>query len=122
MAEYLPLWKPGQAMTYQASATITGGQYLEVTGSGTFGPAGAASTKGAGVAAFDAASGAKVTVFAGGVQRIVAGTGGVTAGDIVAAGAAGTVVAIGAGAFGTRIGLALTTAAEAALAEIQMDR
>jgi hypothetical protein len=122
MAEYLPLYKPGHAIPSQASATITAGQLLEVTGSGTVGPAGAASLKSVGVAAFDVASGAKVTVFAGGVQKIVAGTGGVTAGDIVAAGAAGTVVAIGAGAFGTKIGIALTTAAETALAEIQMDR
>jgi ABC-type Fe3+-hydroxamate transport system substrate-binding protein len=122
MAEYLPLHAPGAAFTRAASATITAGQLLEVTGSGTVGPAGAASTKCVGVAAFDAASGASVTVHAGGVQRLVVGTGGVTAGDIVAAGAAGTVVAIGAGVFGTKIGIALTTASATAVAEIQMDR
>jgi hypothetical protein len=122
MADYVPLFKPGASLTYQASATITAGQLLEVTGSGTVGPAGAASTKCVGVAAFDAASGdAKVTIHAGGVQKIVA-SGGVTAGDIVAAGAAGTVAPIGAGAFGTKIGIALTTAADTAVAEIQMDR
>lgn len=122
MAEVLPVYKPGASLTYQASATITAGQLLEVTGSGTVGPAGAASTKCVGVAAFDAVSGDKVTIHAGGVQRIVAGTGGVTAGDIVAAGAAGTVVAIGAGVFGVKIGIALTTAIATATAEIQMDR
>lgn len=122
MADYVPLFKPGASLTYAASATITAGQLLEVTGSGTVGPAGAASLKSVGVAAFDAVSGDKVTIHAGGVQKIIAGTGGVTAGDIVAAGAAGTVVAIGAGAFGTKIGIALTTAAATAAAEIQMDR
>lgn len=121
MADYVPLYKPGASITSQASATITAGQLLEVSGSGTVGPAGAASLKCVGVAAFDAASGAKVTIHAGGVQKIVA-AGAITAGDIVAAGAAGTVAAIGAGAFGTKIGIALTTAADTAVAEIQMDR
>lgn len=121
MAEYLPLYKPGVALTYQASATITAGQLLHITGSGTVGPATAASTKCVGVAAFDAVSGDKVTIHAGGVQKIVA-SGAITAGDVVAAGAAGTVAAIGAGAFATKIGIALTTAADTATAEIQMDR
>lgn len=122
MAEYLPLHAPGAAFTRTASAAITAGQLLEVTGPGTVGPAGAASTKCVGVAGFDAASGAAVTLYAGGVQRLVVGTGGVTAGDIVAAGASGTVVSVGGGAFGTKIGIALTTASATAVAEIQMDR
>ena len=122
MAEYLPLYKPGSSPVYTASATITAGQLLEVTGSGTVGPAGAASLKCVGVAAFDAVSGDRVTIHAGGVQKIVAAAGGITAGDVVAAGAAGTVAPIGGGAFGTKIGIALTTAAAAATAEIQMDR
>ena len=42
MAEYLPLYKPGQALTLKASAAITGGQLLAVSGSGTVAPAGAA--------------------------------------------------------------------------------
>jgi hypothetical protein len=121
MAEYLPLYKPGHAITSQASAAITAGQLLEVTGTGTVGPAGAASTKTVGVAAFDTASGEKVTFFAGGVQRITA-AGAVTAGDLLAAGAAGKVAAIGANAFGTLVGLALTTAADTALVEVQMSR
>lgn len=122
MAEVLPVFQPGASLVYTASATITAGQLLEVTGSGTVGPAGAASTKCVGVAAFDAASGDRVTIHAGGVQRIVAGTGGVTAGDIVKAGAAGTVVAIASGTFDTKVGIALTTALATATAEIQMDR
>jgi len=105
MAEYLPVFKPGQAVTLKASATITGGQLVEVTGSGTVGPAGAASTKVVGVAAFDAATNDNVTIFAGGVQHGAA-SGTVTAGDVVQAGAAGTI------ASGTTapIGVALSTA------------
>lgn len=122
MPNYVPLYKPGSSLPYTASAAITGGQLLEVTGSGTVGPAVAASVKVVGVAAFDAASGARVTIHTGGVQRVAAAAGGVTAGDIIAAGAAGTVAPIGAGVFGTKLGIALTTAAAGAVAEIQMDR
>lgn len=106
MSEYLPIYKPGQAITLKASAAITGGQLVEVTGSGTVGPAGAASTKVVGVAAFDAATNDNVTIYAGGVQHAKA-AGAITAGDVVQAGAAGTV------ASGTTapIGIALTTAA-----------
>lgn len=122
MADYTPLFWPGEAPVYTASATITGGQLVEVTGSGTVGPAGAGSLKVLGVAAQDYASGDRVTIFAGGVQKIVAAAAGVTAGDIAAAGAAGTVAAIGAGAFGTKIGVVITTAAGGVAAEVQMDR
>ena len=103
MAEYLPIYKPGQAITLAASATITGGQLVEVTGSGTVGPAGAASVKVVGVAAFDAVSGDNVTIYAAGVQHALA-SGAVSAGAVVQAGAAGTVAA------GTTapVGIALT--------------
>ncbi len=122
MPETLPVFDPGGDITYTASAAITGGQVVEVTGSGTVGPAGAGSTKCLGVAAFDCAAGERVTIHAGGVQRIVAAAGGVTAGDIASAGAAGTVTPIGAGTFGAKIGLVITTAAAGAVAETQMDR
>lgn len=117
MAEYLPIFKPGQAVTLKASAAVTGGQLLEVTGSGTVGPAAAASTKVVGVAAFDAATNDNVTVYSGGVQHVTS-TAGVTAGDSVQAGAAGTV------ATGTTapIGIALTTAGAGARARVQFNR
>jgi hypothetical protein len=63
MSDYLPVYTPGQAFTLTASAAITGGQLLEVTGSGTVGPAAAGSVKVVGVAAFDCASGARITVW-----------------------------------------------------------
>lgn len=117
MAEYLPIYKPGQAITLKASAAITGGQVVEVTGDGTVGPAGAASTKVLGVAGFDAAINDNVTVYAGAVQHCTA-SGAITAGDTVQAAASGKV------ATGTTapIGLALSTAADAADVRVRFIR
>lgn len=130
MGDYAPLFKPGQAVTSTASATITGGTLLIVTGTGTVGPGTAAAATWVGVAAQDAASGAPVGYFSGGVQRILA-SGLVTAGDLVVAGAAGTVatIAVIGGAWAaadianTRaiVGVALTTGTDV-LVEIKMER
>jgi predicted RecA/RadA family phage recombinase len=123
MAEYLPLHQPGKAFTRTASAAITAGQLVSVSGSGTVAPSSAADVAWIGVAAFDAASGAQVTVFAGGVQRLVAGTGGVTAGQLVHAGASGTVVTHTNGTTDYLVvGVALTTATATNLVEVQFDR
>lgn len=129
MADYVPLFKPGQAVTSTTSAAVTGGQLLIVTGSGTVGPATAKSPKWVGVAAQDAASGATVGYYSGGVQRITA-SGTVTAGDIVVAGASGTVASLAAVTTPTAddvtdsraiVGIALTTATDA-LVEVRMER
>jgi hypothetical protein len=123
MAEYLPLHAPGKAFTRTASATITAGQLVSVSGSGTVAPSGAADAAWVGVAAQDAASGATLTVYAGGIQRLVAGTGGVTAGQLVHAGAAGTVVTHTNGTTDyVVVGVALTTATATNLVEVQFDR
>ncbi|HQN97734.1 MAG TPA: DUF2190 family protein [Thermoanaerobaculales bacterium] len=108
MAEYLPIFKPGQAITLKASAAVTGGQVVEITGVGTVGPAGANSTKVVGVAGFDAAINDYVTVYAGGVQNCTS-AGVITAGDLIAAAAAGTVATNAAPAAGVQIGIALST-------------
>lgn len=131
MADYVPLYQPGQAVTSQASAAITGGQLLAVSGDGTVAPAGANAANWVGVAAQDAAaSGDKVGYYAGGVQRITA-SGAVTAGDILVAAAAGKVATLAAVTTPTAadvtntraiVGIALTTAADAALVEVRMER
>lgn len=119
MADYTPVYTPGQAITLTASATITGGQLVEVTGSGTVGPAGATSGKSVGVAAQDASNGARVTVYAGFTVHEVIASGTVTAGDQVVPAAAGQVSSLAAasGAVAADInnaravvGVALTTA------------
>ena len=43
MADYLPLFKPGQTVTFTASAEVLGGQAVEVTGDRSVGPAAALS-------------------------------------------------------------------------------
>jgi hypothetical protein len=117
MAEYTPVFANGTApWTLQASAAVVGGRLVEVTGNGTVGPAGAASVKVAGVAAFDAATGAKVDVWPlAGLTHRITGAGAVAAGDNLAAGAAGVVAAIGAGTFGQLIGVADRAAADGAI-------
>jgi len=110
MAEYLPLKAPGQSISMTASAAITGGQLVRVSGSGTVAPTSAASADWLGVAAADAASGAVVTVFSGGVQRCTA-SGAVTAGANVEGAAAGAVASHTNGTADANIvGLALTSA------------
>lgn len=120
MAEYLPLHDEGDSFTRSASATITAGQLLRVSGSGTVAPVSAASADWIGVAAFDASSGDNVTVYAGGVQRLTA-SGTVTAGDIVVGAAAGAVVTNAAPGAGQQVGVALTTAT-GALVEVRLSR
>jgi hypothetical protein len=117
VADYTPIYTGGvKPYTSTASATITGGQVLEVSGSGTVGPATAATTKPAGVAAHDAASGAKIAVWPLNnciheITVVAAAT--VTAADAVITGTAGTVntaAVATAAAAGTLLGTALTTA------------
>lgn len=117
MADYTPVYSGGAVpFTSQASATITGGQVLAASGASTVAPAGAAVTTVVGVAAHDAASGAKVTVWplVNVVHEIVTATNVTAAGGIQTA-AAGTVdpattSIAAASAAGTLIGIALTTA------------
>jgi len=93
-----------------ASATVTGGQLLAVTATGTVGPAGANSAAVVGIAIDDAASGAAVRMFVpAGVWTTVT-PGGVTAGAKLVTGAAGTVETIAANTFEKIVGTALTTA------------
>ena len=66
MSDYTPIALPGQTFTFQASASITGGDLLVVSGNGTVARAAAlASTAFVGVANHDAGSGAKVAVTLG---------------------------------------------------------
>ena len=98
MGDYAALGN-GDAFGWTASAAITGGQVLEVTGNGTVGPAEATSEKVIGVAAYDCASGSIVTVLDRDKIHVstVSAAGAVTAGESVKTGAAGTVEAFTAG-------------------------
>jgi predicted RecA/RadA family phage recombinase len=122
MAEYLPDKEPGQDITMTASAAITGGQLVRVSGSGTVAPTTAASADWLGVAANDAASGAKLTIYTGGVQLPVA-SGTIAAGANVEGAASGQVASHTNGTNDFNIvGIALTAATVGNPVSVQMLR
>lgn len=128
MADYVPLFLPGQAVTgYTASAAITGGRAVKVSGDGTVANSAAAADIIVGVASQDFASGDKVGFFGRGtVHRLIA-SGTVTAGDLVNSAAAGQVATLAAVSTPTAadvtntrsiFGVALTTATTGNVVEI----
>lgn len=120
MSDYIPLHL-GEAITRTASAAVTGGQVVVVSGEGTVAPAGATSTAWLGVAAFDAAAGEDVTVHKGGVQRPVA-SGAVAAGAMVATAATGKVATAATPTVGQLVGVALSAAADGETVDVDFVR
>ncbi|MBO0844577.1 MAG: DUF2190 family protein [Nocardioides sp.] len=102
---------PGSMLSgVTASATITAGQLLVVSGNGTVAPSTTNSTSFVGTAANSAASGAPVSVWIGGVQRLTA-SGTVTAGQTVQAAASGAAATHTDGTLDAAVvGVAITTA------------
>lgn len=118
MADYTPPFPNGTApVTLKTSAAVVGGRLVEVTTNLAVGPAGAASTKVVGVAAYDqAVVGGNVDVwFLPGIVHEVTASGAIAAGDGIVAGAAGVVSTIGAGTFQQLTGVALAAAADTAI-------
>jgi len=115
MADYVPLYLPGKAFTAQASAAITGGRLVYVSGSGTVANTGADTNIPIGVAAQDAAaSGDHVGVFGRGTIHRILAVGTVTAGEVVEAAAGGGVATHAVDASDAQVfGIALTTATDA---------
>ena len=110
MAEYEPLHKPGDEITVTASAAITGGQAVVVTGNWQVGPSSGASAAVVGHAAFDAASGQELKIFGRGQVHYVAASGAINAGARVDSAASGAVASASAGA--NNLGVALAAAAD----------
>lgn len=111
MADYTPIFKPGAEVTLTASATITAGDALVVSGQQTVAPSGAASAAFAGIAATDAASGERVVVIGPAVHELNS-TGTVNDGDLITTAANGDVAALGVSTdYHTVIGIALADAA-----------
>lgn len=119
MVNYLPLYRPGETVTFNVTTAVTGGQAVEVgTADMSVAPAGVASAKYVGVAGHDAAIGDKVTVEVGKPIHELEAAGAVTRGTKLELAADGTVRTLSTGdaAF-----LALTSAADGALvAAIQL--
>jgi hypothetical protein len=117
MADYTPVYAGGvKPFTLTTSAAVVGGNVLVVSGAGTVAASGGASAVAIGVAAHDAASGARVTVWPldNVIHELPVATGTVTAADGVTSSTTGgvTTAVVGtAAAAGTLIGIALTTAA-----------
>ena len=111
MSDYTPVYaESAQPITFTASASVTGGQPVEVTGNMQVGPAAAGSVKHVGIAGHDCPAGQKVTVHTprGNVEEVSVEAA-VVAGDHVQAAAAGKVkkFTVGTDPEPARIGLCL---------------
>lgn len=115
MADYTPIHSGGAIpFTSTTSGVVTGGQLVAASGNFTVAAAGAASTAVVGVAAHDAPSGGKVTVWPiTNVTHEITSTGTIAAGDAIVSGAAGVAAQAAvatAAAAGTLIGKAFAAA------------
>jgi hypothetical protein len=117
VGDYSPKFKPGADITLAAGGTIVGGNVLVISGVNTVTASAGTSTAFAGVARQDAATGEKVVVTRGGVQKLIA-SGAITAGDRVAPAAGGKAASSATNAFGN----ALTTVADGAVVLVLMDK
>nr|WP_221374391.1 capsid cement protein [Actinoplanes polyasparticus] len=128
MPGYMPKHMPGDTITVKAgTGGVVGGQRVCVSGPGIVATATAATkAKYVGVAAFDAALNADVTMYGRGMVHISVASGAITAGDQVTSADGGKVasIAAAAGAAAGDInnaravdGIALTTAADGAAVE-----
>ena len=109
---YLPLFRPGDTVTFNASTAVTAGQLVQVGAADwSVAPAAAASTSVVGVAGHDAAVGDKVTVEVGKVIHELVAAGAVARAARVEPAASGKVSTL---ADGTAYGVALAASADGA--------
>jgi hypothetical protein len=87
VADYTPVYVPSKVITLTASANVSAGDLLVVSGSGTVAKAAVAATAPVviGVAGFDAASGTRVTIYGRGIVHESVAQATVTAGDLLTA-------------------------------------
>lgn len=116
MAQYLPLFRPGQTVTFDVTTAVTGGTPVEVgTADRSVAPAAAASNKYVGIAGHDAAVGDKVTVEVGNPIHLLIASGAVTRGAKLETAGTGKVRTL---TTGTNVGVALTSAADGAAVQV----
>lgn len=123
----VPFWDEGNTFTGHASAAVTGKRFVTISGARVDGnpavahAASAAAVKPVGVAAFDAASGAKVTVYSSpGIVMPVTASGAITAGAPVYSTADGSATSTAPVAGALIAGYALDDAASGADAVIKL--
>jgi hypothetical protein len=111
MGNYAPNFFPAFRRTYTAGATITGGQLVQITAASTVSPATATGQPWVGVAEYDAASGAQVTVLQCVGEHLMTASGSIAAGAYVVPAAAGAVATIGSDTnYNDVVGIAITAA------------
>lgn len=114
--DYLPIFRPGDTVTFSVTAAVVGGQLVQVgTADRSVTPAAVASTSVVGVAGHDAAIGDKVTVEVGKPVHLLKAAGAVTRGQRVEPATAGAVAAL---TTGTAYGVALTSAVDGTPVEV----
>ena len=125
----IPFYRPGQDVTAQCSAAVTGKRFVKISGNRTSGPGLAATSEGSnylvapaaagdrafGVAKFDAPINAKVGVIVSGAIVPVRTGAALTAGQEVQSDATGQAIPLAAG---KALGLAVNGAASAADVEV----
>jgi hypothetical protein len=113
---YLPLFRPGDTVTFAVTAAVTGGTPVEqsLTADRAVGPASAGSARVVGVAGHSAAPGDKLTVEIGKPIHSLTASGAVTRGQRLEAAGGGRVRTLAAG---SAVYLALTSAADGASVE-----
>lgn len=110
---YLPLFRPGQTVTFAVTTAIAAGQVVEVGATDmSVAPAAAASAKVVGVAGHDAAVGDSATVEVNKPIHELIASGAITRGQRLETAAAGKVRTLAAG---SAVFLALTSAADGAI-------
>ncbi|AEA27916.1 hypothetical protein Psed_5789 [Pseudonocardia dioxanivorans CB1190] len=108
MADYIPIFKPGDDITMTAGAAINAGELCYVSAANTVQKTAAAVEDWLGVATTDAPSGGKVGITSGGVQELAVAAA-VVAGDVLISAANGRVTPIASETNYARVvGIALT--------------
>lgn len=116
MAQYLPVFRPGETVTFDVTAAVTGGHPVQVgTVDRSVAPADAASETYVGVAGHDAAVGDKVTVEINKPIHLLVALTAIARGDKVEAAGTGKIQTA---TTGTAIGLALTSAVAGASVQV----
>ena len=115
MSDYLPLYRPGDTLTFGVTADVVGGAQVDLSGDWAVKPAAADSTTVVGIAGHDAGIGDKVTVEVGAAVHELTASAAVTVGDHLAPAGGGKVKTVASGGLWLALASAAANAAVPAL-------